>query len=178
VSEQPLHVILANTIKEVDALAQLHRESLAFTEAKDRLEFLHQLSRTLLNEIQSLSRWQAFSHSLHTVSSLQWYDSSLRDRELPEIPRSLGGAIVEGDMTYIRFIAQISGALALTHERKLTLVRQVSQYLIKALPAQETKQLDATLQGVVETITTLSLADSPDIQRLCQPILAHSRQLH
>jgi len=178
-SEHPLHMTLGNTIKEVDTLAQLHRESLAFSEAKERLEFLHHLCRTLLTEIQSLSRWQGFSYSLHTEFSGQLYDSSLREiihRELPELPRSLGVAIVEGDMTYMRFIAQISGALALTRDRKLTLVRQVSQYLTQALLNQEVKKLDAPLQEVFETLTTLSLADGPDVHLLCQPILAHFRQ--
>ena len=177
-TEKPLHVELTNTIQEVDNLAQLHRESLAFAEARERLDFLHQQCLALIDAIQLLERWQALLQSLHMDVSSQPFGLPFRrmlHRELPEVPRTLGAAIVEGDMAYIRLIARISGALALTRERKLTLVGQVNQQLAKVLGTQGIKQMDSPLIEAFKTLTALTIAESPDIKALCQPILERFR---
>jgi hypothetical protein len=153
---QLLSDTLRDLFKEIDRLAERHREALEYEAASERTAFLHARMQVLHQALRELREAAAL---LRAVSSDRggerlWRQTcaDLRSRAPTDL-LAPGRAIVAGGLDLLRLVDYTGASTALAIERRDRLVDQVAQRLVRrrrAGASPEDLQLDISeMTGLV-----------------------------
>lgn len=148
-----LNDALGDLFKEVDRLAERHREALEYVSASERTMFLHGRMQSLH---QALSELREAAALLRSISGNRggeelWQQTcaELRSRAPADL-LAPGRTIVAGGLDLLWLVDYTGASTALAYERRDRLVDQVAQHLAKR------QRAGASLEGLRSDISEMT----------------------
>jgi hypothetical protein len=129
-----LNDALRDLFKEVDRLAERHREALEYVAASERTAFLHTQMQSLRQTLSELRAAAALVRSIRGDRSGEelWRQTcaDLRSHAPPDL-LAPGRALVAGSLDLLQLVEYTGASAALARERRDHLVGQIAQGLMQ-----------------------------------------------